>query len=83
VVVNPDAVERAQVVDAFIDLPVDSAEPWRIVDAQALERPVAFWPREARSPASPGPDGRASSSRSSARKRIVTHVMSRYERRGR
>ena len=47
VVVNPDAVERAQVVEAFIDLPIDSAEPWRTVDAQALDRPVAFWPRDA------------------------------------
>src|SRR3954468_9489831 len=33
VVVNTDAVERAQLVEAFIDLPVDSAEPWRHVDA--------------------------------------------------
>src|SRR5580765_455329 len=33
VVVNTDAIECARVVDAFIDLPVDSAEPWRIVDA--------------------------------------------------
>ncbi len=40
VVVNTDAVERAQVVEAFIDLPIDSAEPWRKVDAQALDRPV-------------------------------------------
>ena len=46
VVVNTDAVERTQVVEAFIDLPVDSAEPWRQVDAQALDRPVTFWPRE-------------------------------------
>ena len=34
-------------VEAFIDLPIDSAEPWRLVDAQALDRPVTFWPREA------------------------------------
>src|SRR6185503_6296629 len=47
VAVNPDAVERAQVVEAFLDLPVHSAEPWRRVDAQALDRPVGFFPPEA------------------------------------
>ena len=45
VVVNTDAIERSRVVEAFIDLPIDSAEPWRAVDANALDRPVTFWPR--------------------------------------
>ena len=70
VVVNTDAIERAQVVEAFIDLPIDSAEPWRKVDAQALDRPVDVL-------AARGDDHRrhrtgrpaASSSRSSARSR--------------
>src|SRR5947207_3224837 len=45
VVVNTAAIERSRVVEAFIDLPIDSAEPWRAVDANALDRPVTFWPR--------------------------------------
>ncbi len=46
-VVNTDAGERAQVVEATIDLPVSNAEPWRHVDAAALDRPVTFWPAAA------------------------------------
>ena len=70
VVVNTDAVERAQVVEAFIDLPIDSAEPWRKVDAQALDRPVAFWPREATITGVTGPRWPCrSNSRSSAKSR--------------
>jgi mannosylglycerate hydrolase len=79
VVVNTDAIERAQVVDAFIDLPVDSAEPWRIVDAQALDRPVVFWPREATVTAVTGPDGHGVEFQILGEETLVTHVMSRYE----
>jgi len=43
---NVDAVERAQVVEAIVDLPIASAEPWRTVDAQALDRPVRLWPAD-------------------------------------
>ena len=45
IVVNTEARDRARVVEAFIDLPIDSAEPWRKVDEHALDRPVTFWPR--------------------------------------
>ena len=45
VAVNPDAVEGPRIVEAFIDLPFDSAEPWRRVDQQILDRPVTFWPK--------------------------------------
>src|SRR4029079_10337261 len=79
VVVNTDAIERAQVVDAFIDLPVDSAEPWRRVDAQALDRPVAFWPREATVTGVTNPDGQGVEFQILAEEALVTHVMSRYE----
>ena len=58
VVVNPDASERAQVVEACIDLPVDSAEPWRVVDARALDRPVTFWPAGSTITGVVGSDGR-------------------------
>jgi alpha-mannosidase len=79
VVVNTDAIERAQVVDAFIDLPIDSAEPWRIVDAQALDRPVVFWPREATVTGVTGPDGQGVEFQILGEDTLVTHVMSRYE----
>jgi alpha-mannosidase len=79
VVVNPDASERAQVVEAFIDLPVDSAEPWRLVDAQALDRPVVFWPREAAITSVVGPDGQGVAFQVLGEEQVVSHVMSRYE----
>jgi hypothetical protein len=47
VVVNRDAVERAQVVEAFIDLPVDSAEPWRTSTRRRSIGRSTFWPRDA------------------------------------
>src|SRR4051812_48142674 len=79
IVVNTDAVERAQLVEAFIDLPVDSAEPWRHVDAAALDRPVRFWPRQSTIAAVAGPDGRAAEFQILDEQALVTHVMSRYE----
>ena len=79
VVVNPDAIERAQVVEAFIDLPIDSAEPWRSVDAQALDRPVVFWPPEAAIEEVTGPDGKRVEFQVLGEERVISHVMSRYE----
>ena len=79
VVVNTDFVERAQVVEAFIDLPVDSAEPWRQVDAQALDRPVAFWPREMTVTGVTAPDGQRVEFQVLGEEPLVTHVMSRHE----
>jgi alpha-mannosidase len=80
IVVNSDAAQRSQVVvDAFIDLPIDSAEPWRHVDAQALDRPVRFW-----SPADAiigvvDPQGRPVDFQILGEERTVHHEMSRYE----
>ena len=79
VVVNTDAVEQARVVEAFVDLPVDSAEPWRKMDAQALDRPVTFWPRETTIAAVTGPDGQPVEFQMLGEQPLVTHVMSRYE----
>jgi mannosylglycerate hydrolase len=79
VVVNPDATERAQVVDAFIDLPIDSAEPWRHVDAQALDRQVVFWSRNTTITGVLGPDGQPVEFQILGEETVVTHVMSRYE----
>jgi alpha-mannosidase len=79
VAVNTDAVERSQTVEAFIDLPVDSAEPWRTVDAQALERPVTFWPDKSTVIGVTGPDGQPCEFQILGEERLVTHVMSLYE----
>jgi mannosylglycerate hydrolase len=79
VVVNPDAVERAQVVDAFIDLPIDSAEPWRVVDAQALDRPIIFWPEASAIEEITGHDGQQVEFQVLGEERVVSHVMSRFE----
>ena len=79
VVFNVDAVERAQVVEAFIDLPIDCAEPWRKVDPQALDRPVAFWPRDAAIAEVLGPDGQPVEFQVLGEEQVVSHVMSRYE----
>jgi len=79
VVVNTDAIVRAQVVEAFIDLPIDSAEPWRSVDAQALDRPVVFWPEAASIEDVTGPDGDRVEFQVLGEERVVNHVMSRYE----
>ena len=79
VVVNPDASERAQVVEACIDLPVDSAEPWRVVDAQALDRPVTFWPAGSTITGVVGSDGRLVPFQISGDEQVVHHEMSRHE----
>ena len=79
VVVNPDAAERAQVVDAFVDLPVDSAEPWRHVDPQALDRPVAFFATDSAIDEVSTPDGRPVEFQVLGEERVVSHVMSRFE----
>ncbi len=79
IAVNTDAVERAQVVEAFIDLPIDSAEPWRKMDALALDRPVVFWPPESTIASVTGPDGRPVEFQILGEEALVTHVMSRYE----
>jgi mannosylglycerate hydrolase len=79
VVVNPDAIERALVVEAFVDLPIDSAEPWRRVDPQALDRPVTFWPRDAAIAEIAGADGDRVEFQVLGEETVVAHTMSRYE----
>src|SRR3954470_8985644 len=78
-VVNIDATERSQVVDAFIDLPIDSAEPSRTVDPQALDRPVVFWPATAGVSRILDSAGVPVEFQVLGEERIVTHVMSRFE----
>src|SRR5262249_49232151 len=77
--VNTDGVERAQVVEGFIDLPMESAEPWRTVDAAALDRPVTFWPRGATISAVRTADGAPVDFQILDARDVVHHEMSRYE----
>ena len=79
IVVNTDAVERAQVVEGIIDLPIDSAEPWRSVDAAALDRPVRFFPRDATIAAVHAADGAPVDFQILDERQLVHHEMSRYE----
>ena len=79
VCVNTDAIERARVVEAFIDLPIDSAEPWRTVDASALDRPVAFWPRGSTITEVRTADGAAVDFQILDERDVVHHEMSRHE----
>ena len=77
--VNADTAERAQVVEAFIDLPVDSAEPWRTVDPQVLDRPVTFWPADARIESVATAGGGPLPFQLLGEEPIVVHEMSRFE----
>lgn len=77
--VNADTAERAQVVEAFIDLPIDSAEPWRTVDRTVLDRPVTFWPADARIESVETAGGGPLPFQLLGEERIVVHEMSRFE----
>jgi len=79
VVVNTDAIARSRVVEAFIDLPIDSAEPWRAVDADALDRPVTFWPRGSTIAGVRTADGTPVDFQILDERDAVHHEMSRYE----
>jgi alpha-mannosidase len=79
IAVNTDAAERSQVVDAFVDLPIDSAEPWRTVDAAALDRPVTYWPRGSTISAVRTAGGDAVDFQILDVRHVVDHEMSRYE----
>jgi alpha-mannosidase len=79
IAVNTDAVERSQVVEAFIDLPIDSAEPWRTVDATALDRPVTFWFRGATIAGVRTAGGAPVDFQILDQRHLVHHEMSRFE----
>jgi len=67
------------VVEACVDLPVDSAEPWRVVDARALDRPVTFWPAGSTITGVVGSDGRLVPFQIAGDEHVVHHEMSRHE----
>jgi mannosylglycerate hydrolase len=46
VAVNTSAEPFAGIIDAIVDLPIDSAEPGRQIDLEALDAPVTFWPAD-------------------------------------
>jgi alpha-mannosidase len=77
--VNTDAVECARVVEAFIDLPYDTAEPWRTIDPQVLDRPVTFWPRDRRIAGVTAAGGRAMPFQVLGEEDVIAHEMSRFD----
>jgi len=79
IAINTDAVRRSQVIEAVIDLPVDSAEPWRTVDAAALDRPVTFWPSGATIAGVRRAGGASVDYQILDERLVVHHEMSRYE----
>jgi alpha-mannosidase len=76
---NVDAVERAQVVEAIVDLPTASAEPWRTVDAQALDRPVRFWPVDSHIASASIAGGDTVPFQVLDESDVIVHEMSRFE----
>jgi 2-O-(6-phospho-alpha-D-mannosyl)-D-glycerate hydrolase len=79
VVVNVDRSSRSQVVDAFVDLPYETAEPWRHVDPQALDRPLTFFPRTARVDRVTDSDGNDVPFQLVSEEDCIVHEMSRFE----
>ena len=69
----------ARVVEAFLDLPYESAEPWRTVDPQALDRPVTFWPSSAQIASVTLVGGGAVPFQVLGEEDVVSHEMSRFE----
>jgi alpha-mannosidase len=57
-VVNPDIHSFAGPVDVVIDLPVESAEPGRMLDSSLFDAPLAFFPRGSAILAVTDPEGR-------------------------
>jgi 2-O-(6-phospho-alpha-D-mannosyl)-D-glycerate hydrolase len=78
-VVNPDRTARSQVVEAVLDLPFESAEPWRTIDRDALDRPVTFWPRDARIARITTVDGDEVPFQVLGDEETIVHEMSRFE----
>jgi mannosylglycerate hydrolase len=76
---NVDAVERAQVIEAIVDLPIASAEPWRTVDAQALDRPVRLWPPDSHVASVSIAGGDTVPFQVLGESDVIVHEMSRFE----
>ncbi len=79
VAMNPLAQAFRGVIEAVVDLPFESAEPRRRVDPEALDAPVAFWPRGARLTSVRAHDDRARPFQVLAEEVVTTFVMSRFE----
>ncbi|HXG87136.1 MAG TPA: glycosyl hydrolase-related protein [Vicinamibacterales bacterium] len=66
-------------IEATIDLPYESDEPRRLVDAQALDAPVVFWPKDAHISQLSTGDGRKVVFQILSEEQVTPLVMSRYE----
>lgn len=79
VLLNTSGISHSGVVDLTLDLPYDSAEPGRVVDPEALDAPVTFWPLGSRPVEAEGADGRALAFQIVDEQDAIAFVMSRLE----
>lgn len=79
VVINSDATVVRGVVEGVINLHLESAEPWRTVDAEALDEPVRFFPRDTTVTGVRDPSGQPVPFQILSAEDALVHVMSRYE----
>ncbi len=79
VAVNTSAEPFSGIIDAVVDLPFASAEPRRVLDPEALDAPVVFWPADARIIAVTDAGGASVPVQVLDEHQVTTFVMSRYE----
>ena len=80
VALNTTHAPYSGVIEAIVDIPYESDEPRRVVDPEALDAPVRFWPKDARATAVISNDGeRRAIQVLSEESPVRTLVMSRLE----
>jgi len=79
VAINTTGTPFRGTMEAFVELPYESAEPRRVFDAAALDVPVTFWPQTLRPIAVSSYVGGSLPLQVLGEEDVVTFVMSRYE----
>ena len=79
VAINTSGTPFTGTLEAVVELPYESAEPRRVVDADALDAPVTFWPKTQRPVAISSHAGRPLPFQVLGEEDVVTFVMSRFE----
>jgi alpha-mannosidase len=79
VAINTTGHPFSGVIETTIDLPYESDEPRRHVDAQALDAPVVFWPKSAQIALVSSTTGRPMPMQILGEEEVTRLVMSRYE----
>jgi mannosylglycerate hydrolase len=79
VAINTTGEPFSGVLRATVDLPYESDEPRRVVDVEALDAPVVFWPSGVRPTHARAPDGERMPVQILSEQESRPLVMSRYE----